>query len=131
MTCDFESWLPLQADKRPPAFILYYICSIYFQITSRNLCSVLSTIIATQESNLVPHKWLCSITWHLFLNSTKTPAHRMFCLFFFLQYFCCSPAVWNMLWLRVLQTTSCDEDYLNYLFIVHSETEYAETITNR
>lgn len=90
------------------------------KVTSRNLCSVLWTAIATQESNLVPHKWLCSISWHLFLSSMKTPAQRMLCFFVFPPDFCCSPAVGNMLCLWVPQTTSCDEDYLNCLFVEHS-----------
>lgn len=93
------------------------------KVTSRNLCSVLWTTIANQKSNLVPHKRLHSIFWHLFLNSTKTLAHRMLCfvfVFFSFQYFCYSPAVGNMLCLWVPQTTSCDEDYLNCLFVEHS-----------
>lgn len=112
MTCEFDSWLPLQTNRYPQVIALFIA-----KVTSRNLCSVLWT---TVESNLVPHKWLRSISWYLFLNSTKTLAHRMLLCFFFPQYFCCSPAVWNMLWLWLLPTTSCDEDYLNCLFVEHS-----------
>lgn len=117
MTCELESWLPLQANKYPQVMALFIA-----KVTCRSLHPLLWTAVATQESNLVPLKWSRSISWHLFLNSMKTPARRMlwFFVFFFLQYFCCSPAVWNMLWLWLLPVTSCDEDYLNCLFVEHS-----------
>ena len=126
MTCEFDSWLPLQTNRYPQVIALFIA-----KVTSRNLCSVLWT---TVESNLVPHKWLRSISWYLFLNSTKTLAHRMLLLCFFF-----SPSISAV---PQLFETCCGFDFFQpppvmkitliaCLWNIQSETEYAVTITNR
>lgn len=81
----------------------------------------------------MPHKWLCSISWHLFLNSTKTPAHRMLCMGFFSysisvvpQLFetCCGFEFFKLPPVMKITLIAC-------LWNIQSETEYAGTITNR
>ena len=129
MTCELESWLPSQANKYPQVIALFIA-----KVTCRNLCPVLWTAVATQESNLVLHKWSRSISWHLFLNSMKTPAHRMLWFFFFFsssisavsQLFetCCGFDFFQLPPVMKITLIAC-------LWNIQSETEYAVTITNR
>lgn len=80
----------------------------------------------------MPHKWLCSISWHLFLNSMKTPAQRMLCVLFFLQISvvpqlfetCCVFEFLKLPPVMKITLIAC-------LWNIQSETEYTVTITNR
>lgn len=83
----------------------------------------------------MPHKRLHSIFWHLFLNSTKTLAHRMLC-FVFVFFLSSISAIPQLL------ETCCVFEFLKLppvmkitliacLWNIQSETEYAVTITSR
>lgn len=130
MTCELESWLPLQANKYPQVMALFIA-----KVTCRSLHPLLWTAVATQESNMVPLKWSRSISWHLFLNSMKTPARRMLWFFFFFfpssisavpQLFetCCGFDFFQLPPVMKITLIAC-------LWNIQSETEYAVTITNR
>lgn len=126
MTCELESWR-LQANKYPQVIALFIA-----KVTCRSLRPLLRTAVATQESNLVPRKWSHSISWHLFLNSMKTPARRMLCVFFSSnisavpQLFetCCGFDFFQLPPVMKITLIAC-------LWNIQSETEYSVTITNR
>ena len=106
MTCELESWLPLQANKYPQVMALFIA-----KVTCRSLHPLLWTAVATQESNLVPLIWCLHLLTFIFKFYENTSSQNVVVFFFFF---------WNMLWLWLLPVTSCDEDYLNCLFVEHS-----------
>lgn len=129
MTCELESWLPLQANKYPQVMALFIA-----KVTCRSLHPLLWTAVATQESNLVPLIWCLHLLTFIFKFYENTSSQDVVVFFFFFpssisavpQLFetCCGFDFFQLPPVMKITLIAC-------LWNIQSETEYAVTITNR